>query len=91
MSLHENHPDLRLYEYTVQKNRGAVMNKRLLPYDPWVYRIVVLILGLVALASLVGTIMLTIQDRSTPELLIALGSAAMGGLAGLLAPSPLNQ
>jgi len=67
------------------------MNKRLLPYDPWVYRIVVLILGLVVLASLVGTIMLTIQDRSTPELLIALGSAAMGGLAGLLAPSPMNQ
>ena len=67
------------------------MNKRLLPYDPWVYRIVVLILGLVALASLVGTIMLTIQDHATPELLIALGSAAMGGLAGLLAPSPMNK
>jgi len=67
------------------------MNKRLLPYDPWVYRIVVLILGLVALASLVGTIMLAIQDRSTPELFIALASAAMGGLAGLLAPSPMNQ
>jgi len=67
------------------------MNKRLLPYDPWIYRIVVLILGLVALASLVGAIMLTIQDRSTPELLIALGSAAMGGLAGLLAPSPMNK
>ena len=67
------------------------MNKRLLPYDPWVYRLVVLVLGLVALASLVGTILLTIQDRSTPELLIALGSAAMGGLAGLLAPSPINQ
>ena len=67
------------------------MNKRLLPYDPWVYRIVVLVLGLAVLSSLVGTIMLTIQDRSTPELLIALGSAAMGGLAGLLAPSPMNK
>lgn len=67
------------------------MNKRLLSYDPWVYRIVVLILGLAVLASLVGTIMLTIQERATPELLIALGSAAMGGLAGLLAPSPMNQ
>ena len=74
-----------------QKNKGVVMNKRLLPYDPWVYRIVVLILGLAVLASLLGTIILTIQDHSTPELLIALGSAAMGGLAGLLAPSPLNK
>lgn len=67
------------------------MNKRLLPYDPWVYRIVVLVLGLAVFASLIGAIILTIQDHSTPELLIALGSAAMGGLAGLLAPSPLNK
>ena len=50
------------------------MNKHLLPYDPCVYRIVVLVLGLVVLASLLGTIILTIQDHSTPELLIALGS-----------------
>ena len=67
------------------------MNKHLLPYDPCVYRIVVLVLGLVVLASLLGTIILTIQDHSTPELLIALGSAAMGGPAGLLAPSPMNK
>jgi hypothetical protein len=59
--------------------------------DVWVYRIVVIALGLCVLASLIGAIMLAIQDRSTPELLVALGSAAVGGLAGLLAPSPLNR
>jgi hypothetical protein len=48
-------------------------------------------LGLSVLASLVGGILLTAQDHQPPELLVALGSAAVGGLAGLLAPSPLSK
>jgi hypothetical protein len=28
---------------------------------------------------------------ATPKVIVALGSAAIGGLAGLLAPSPLNR
>jgi uncharacterized integral membrane protein len=43
------------------------------------------------LASLIGAIILAGQDKDTPEILVALGSAAVGGLAGLLAPSPLNR
>ncbi|MBI3243098.1 MAG: hypothetical protein HYZ49_12465 [Chloroflexi bacterium] len=66
------------------------MNTRL-PQDVWVYRMVVAALGLAVLASLIGAIMLAIEGRPTPELLVALGSAAVGGLAGLLAPSPLNR
>ena len=66
------------------------MNTRL-PQDVWVYRMVVAALGLAVLASLIGAIILAIEGRSTPELLVALGSAAVGGLAGLLAPSPLNR
>ena len=70
----------------------VVMNKRLsTEYDPWIYGIVVLVLGLAVLASLVGTIILATDGHATPELLVALGSAAVGGLAGLLAPSPLNR
>ena len=59
--------------------------------DVWVYRMVVAALGLAVLASLIGAIILATEGRSTPELLVALGSAAVGGLAGLLAPSPLNR
>lgn len=59
--------------------------------DIWVYRIVVITLGLSVLASLVGGILLATQDRQPPELLVALGSAAVGGLAGLLAPSPISK
>jgi len=66
------------------------MNTRL-PHDVWVYRMVVAALGLAVLASLIGAIVLAMDGHPTPESLIALGSAAVGGLAGLLAPSPLHR
>ena len=59
--------------------------------DIWLYRIVVAVLGITVVASILGAIALAMSGQSTPEVLIALGSAAIGGLAGLLAPSPLNR
>lgn len=59
------------------------MNKRM-EKDIWLYRIMVV-------ASVVGAIALALMGQSTPEVIVALGSAAIGGLAGLLAPSPLNR
>jgi len=60
-------------------------------HDIWLYRIVVAVLGLTVVASVIGAIVLTLSGQSTPEVLVALGSAAIGGLAGLLAPSPYNR
>jgi predicted membrane-bound spermidine synthase len=56
--------------------------------DPFFYR--VLIIGLVAavLVTIGGTIALAALERPVPEGLIAIGSAAVGGLVGLLIPSP---
>jgi len=59
--------------------------------DVWIFRLVVVSLGLYMLASLVGAIVLAAKGTDTPEILVALGSAAVGGLAGLLTPSPLNR
>lgn len=59
--------------------------------DPLIYRIVVAVLGLTVIVCVIGTIVLTMTGFSTPELLVALGSAAIGGLAGLLAPTPTNR
>jgi hypothetical protein len=56
--------------------------------DKWVYRLVVSALGMIILVAGVGAIILVASDKTTPEILIALGSAAVGALAGLLAPSP---
>ncbi len=56
--------------------------------DVWIYRIVVTALGLVVLTTVTGAIILAMSDRNAPEILVAIGSAAVGALAGLLAPSP---
>jgi hypothetical protein len=57
--------------------------------DPWVYRMVVSFLGLAVIVSVVGAIVLVYAgEKSTPDILTAIGSAAVGALAGLLAPTP---
>lgn len=54
-----------------------------------VYKIVVASLGLAVLIALVGAIILLAQ-KDNPDLAVpsAIGSAAVGALAGLLAPTP---
>ncbi len=69
----------------------ANLAERPLDTDVWIYRMVVGALGLTLLVALIGGIVLaaTSKDASnTLNLLTALGSAAVGALAGLLAPSP---
>lgn len=59
--------------------------------DRWTYRIVVLALGIVCIAAIGGSIYLGAVSRDIPDVLTALGAAAIGALAGLLAPSPTNR
>jgi hypothetical protein len=60
--------------------------------DVWIYRIVVGAMGLTILIALLGAIVLKAWGADIPDVLTALGSAAVGALAGLLAPSPtINQ
>jgi hypothetical protein len=56
--------------------------------DVWIYRIVVGALSLVAVVSIVGAIVVAVgtNDTQVPDAVVALGSAAVGALAGLLAP-----
>jgi predicted phage tail protein len=56
--------------------------------DLWIYRIVVGALSLVAVFSIVGAIVVAVgtNDTQVPDAVVALGSAAVGALAGLLAP-----
>lgn len=71
--------------------RAAVEAKRQLRRDGdiVVYRMVVGFLGSTVLLVAVGTIVLTWKGAgNVPDVLTALGSAAVGALAGLLAPTP---
>jgi hypothetical protein len=59
--------------------------------DVWIYRMVVGTLGLIGLVAVLGAILLTAMGKGgdqIPGVVTALGSAAIGALAGLLAPSP---
>ena len=58
--------------------------------DTWIYRIVVLVLGLAILAVIAGALVLKVIDSATgiPDVLVAIGTGALGALAGLLAPTP---
>ncbi len=58
--------------------------------DLWIYRAVVMALGLTVLITMGGIIFLASRQSPTtiPDGLVALGSAALGALAGLLAPAP---
>lgn len=60
--------------------------------DTWIYRLVVIALGSAVLIALIGAIILAKLDGNNSAnvlpLLTAIGSAAVGALAGLLAPSP---
>jgi hypothetical protein len=46
------------------------------------------VLGALALIAAIGSIVLVSLGNDTPEVLVALGSAAVGALVGLFAPSP---
>lgn len=54
--------------------------------DRWIYRLVAGVLGLIALVAAVGAILLALDGTDIPDLLVALGSAAVGALAGLFNP-----
>jgi len=60
--------------------------------DRWIFRLVVAFLGVAVLLTIILGFYLSIKTAATiPEGLIALGSAAVGALAGLLAPSPMGR
>lgn len=61
--------------------------------DKWIYRIIVLSLGVSIIAIIIGVMILMgsgkiTNDQGVPTILTAIGSAAIGALAGLLAPAP---
>ena len=55
--------------------------------DVWIYRGVVAFLGTVIVIAIIGAIILAANGLTIPDVLTALGSAAVGALAGLLAPT----
>ncbi|MFH0994693.1 MAG: hypothetical protein V1844_04245 [Pseudomonadota bacterium] len=59
--------------------------------DVLLFRIAVIVLGALALIAAFGSIGLVAAGKTTPEVLVSLGSAAVGALVGLFAPSPTGK
>ena len=59
--------------------------------DRWTYRYAILILGGAIIMTIGALWALSCAGKTPPEGLIALGSAAAGGLAGLLTPSRATE
>ena len=57
--------------------------------DTWISRAVI-VLGLILVASVAGIFILMMAGQPMPEILVALGSVATGGLIRLMI-SPLNR
>jgi hypothetical protein len=59
--------------------------------DVWVYRGIVIALGLVSAGGLALVTVLAFLNKDQPEIFTAAISAAIGAMAGLLVPSPGKQ
>ena len=68
-----------------EKNLPAYASDRLL------YRGAIAVLSLLALIAALGSIVLVLDGKTTPEVLVALGSAAVGALVGLFATPPTTK
>ena len=63
-----------------------------LGHDVWIYRMVVGLLGVVLIAATVGGLVIAMAGKGpVPDVVVAMGSGAVGALAGLLAPSPAGR
>lgn len=59
--------------------------------DRWTYRWGIYILGFVSVFAVAGMVSLSAGGQAVPDGLIAIGSAAMGGIAGILAPGRATE
>lgn len=84
-------PDPQAVDTIVTEAETEAQRRTEIP-DTFVYRVTVIVLGIAVVTVIVAQLWITLQHKSDdiPDGLIALGSAAIGALAGLLAPTPAN-
>ena len=59
--------------------------------DPLLYRMVVAFLGMAMMTAILLVGLLSYQGKPGSDLLIAVPSAVVGGLIGMLVPSPVRK
>jgi hypothetical protein len=84
-------PDPQTVDTIVAEAETEAQRRTEIP-DTFVYRMTVIVLGVAVVTVIAAQLWITLQKGAAdiPDGLIALGSAAIGALAGLLAPTPAN-
>lgn len=59
--------------------------------DPWLYRILIGFLGVAMIVAILLIGLLSYEGKPGSDLLIAVPSAVVAGLIGMLVPSPVRQ
>ena len=80
---HNDHPGTDLREDMIKSLEQAAQNVREIP-DNWTYRIVILGVIVTVLTALI----LAAMEEEMRSALIPVATMALGGLLGILAPSP---
>jgi len=71
-------------------NASEKVNLAKLEYESVIYRWVILFIGVSVLLVIIAVSILVGLGKTPPDGLIAIGSAAVGAMAGILAPSPVT-
>lgn len=84
-------PDSQTVQTIVNEAEAEAIRRTEVP-DTFVYRVTVIVLGVSVLAVIVAQLWVTLVkgQAEIPDGIIAIGSAAIGALAGLLAPTPAS-
>ena len=88
----KNNPEKTLRELAKETTTDLI--PPVLKREAGIYYIVVSAIGLVAILAIIGAVILSLAslekaiEVKIPDIVTALGSAAIGALAGLLSPSP---
>ena len=90
----KNDPEKTLREFAHAATEELI--PPVLKREAGIFYIIVISLGFVAVAAVLGAIYLTAKATANvtvpiPDVITALGSAAIGALAGILAPSPKEK
>ena len=68
-----------------QTNKDSKKATQAIP-NTRVYHIITIGLGIIALSTVVGAIVIAVLGKTLPDALLTVGGAAVGGLAGALVP-----
>jgi hypothetical protein len=84
-------PDTDAVKTVIDAAKAEAVRTSVIP-DTYVYRLTVTVLGLAVLSVIAAQLWITLDDSNVaiPAGIIAIGSAAIGALAGLLAPVPTS-